>query len=88
MDAALFDLDGTLINSERRSQAMWAMLFDRHGVARDRDVLRGFIGRRGRDVLAERTGLFPGVAIDDLLAEVRSFHDHPGLPEVTQVPGA
>ncbi|MEU1876688.1 HAD family phosphatase [Streptosporangium sp. NPDC020072] len=88
MDAALFDLDGTLINSERRSQAMWAMLFDRHGVGHDRDVLRGFIGRRGRDVLAERTDLFPGVAIDDLLAEVRSFHDHPGLPEVTQVPGA
>ncbi|MEV8636317.1 HAD family phosphatase [Streptosporangium sp. NPDC051023] len=88
MDAALFDLDGTLINTERRSQAMWAMLLDRHGVSHDDGVLRGFIGRRGRDVLAERAGLFPGARIDDLIAELLSFHDHPGLPDVTPVPGA
>ncbi len=88
MDAALFDLDGTLINTEHRSQAMWAMLLDRHGVRHDRGVLRGFIGRRGRDVLAERAELFPGRRVDDLIEEVLAFHDHPGLPDVVPVPGA
>ncbi|GAA3122324.1 HAD family hydrolase [Streptosporangium carneum] len=88
MNAALFDLDGTLINTERRSQAMWAMLLDRHGVSHDEGVLRGFIGRRGRDVLAERAHLFPGKRIDDLIGEVLSFQDHPDLPGVMPVPGA
>ncbi|MDP9862732.1 MULTISPECIES: HAD family hydrolase [Streptosporangium] len=88
MDAALFDLDGTLINSEHRSMAMWAMLLDNHGVVHDEVVLRGFMGRRGRDVLAERAHLFPGRRIDDLISEVMSFNDHPGLPAVVPVPGA
>lgn len=88
MDAALFDLDGTLINSEHRSMAMWAMLLDNHGVVHDEVVLRGFMGRRGRDVLAERADLFPGRRIDDLISEVMSFNDHPGLPAVVPVPGA
>ncbi|MEV7005743.1 HAD family phosphatase [Streptosporangium sp. NPDC051022] len=88
MDAALFDLDGTLINTELRSQAVWARLLDRHGVSRDGGLLRGFIGRRGRDVLAERAELFPGKRIDDLIDEVVSFHNDPGLPEVEPVLGA
>ncbi|MFD8526918.1 HAD family hydrolase [Streptosporangium canum] len=88
MKAALFDLDGTLIDSERRSLAMWAMLLDRHGVGHDEVVLRGFMGRRGRDVLAERAHLFPGRRIDELISEVMSFNDHPGLPAVVPVPGA
>jgi mannitol-1-/sugar-/sorbitol-6-phosphatase len=88
MKAALFDLDGTLINSERRSLAMWAMLLDSHGVDHDDVVLRGFMGRRGRDVLAERAHLFPGKQIPDLIAEVFSFQDHPDLPDIVPVPGA
>ncbi|WP_433252425.1 HAD family hydrolase [Streptosporangium sp. CA-135522] len=88
MNAALFDLDGTLINSERRSLAMWARLLDNHGVEHDEVVLRGFMGRRGRDVLAERADLFPGKRIDDLINEVMSFNDHPDLPAIVPVPGA
>ena len=79
MRAALFDLDGTLINSERRSLAMWAMLLDSHGVAHDDVVLRGFMGAR-----AGRPGregpLFPGKRISDLITEVFSFQDHPACP--------
>ncbi|MEV4529117.1 HAD family phosphatase [Streptosporangium sp. NPDC049304] len=86
--AALFDLDGTLINTERRSMAMWSMLLDSHGVVHDEIVLRGFMGRRGRDVLTERAHLFPGKRIDDLIEEVFSFQDHPGLPDIVPVPGA
>ncbi|WP_440098969.1 HAD family hydrolase [Streptosporangium sp. H16] len=88
MRAALFDLDGTLINSERRSMAMWSMLLDSHGVVHDEVVLRGFMGRRGRDVLTESAHLFPGKRIDDLIEEVFSFQDHPGLPDIVPVPGA
>jgi mannitol-1-/sugar-/sorbitol-6-phosphatase len=86
--AALFDLDGTLINSERRSMAMWSMLLDSHGVVHDEVVLRGFMGRRGRDVLTESAHLFPGKRIDDLIEEVFAFNDHPGLPDIVPVPGA
>lgn len=88
VQAALFDLDGTLINSERRSMAVWAMLLDSHGVVHDEVVLRGFMGRRGRDVLTERAHLFPGRRIEDLIEEAFSFQDHPGLPDIVPVPGA
>ncbi|MGC5013284.1 HAD family hydrolase [Streptosporangium sp. DT93] len=88
MKAALFDLDGTLINSERRSMAMWSMLLERHGVSHDEVVLREFMGRRGRDVLAERAHLFPGREIEELITEVLSYKDHPGLPDIVPVPGA
>ncbi|GAA2893297.1 HAD family hydrolase [Streptosporangium fragile] len=86
--AALFDLDGTLINTEPRSLAMWSMLLRSHGVVHDEVVLRRFMGRRGRDVLAEQAHLFPGKQIDDLIAEVFSFDDHPDLPDIVPVPGA
>ncbi|MEV7965195.1 HAD family phosphatase [Sphaerisporangium sp. NPDC088356] len=86
--AALFDLDGTLVDSERRSLALWSTLLVNHGVDHDEHLLREFMGRRGPDVLAEKALLFPGRHVDDLLAELRSYYDRPGLPEVTPVPGA
>ncbi|GLW05315.1 hydrolase [Microtetraspora sp. NBRC 13810] len=88
MKAALFDLDGTLIDTERRSLAMWSLLLDNHGIDHDMALLRGFVGRRGRDVLAEKAALFPGKGIDELFAEVLTYRDHPDLPEIVPVPGA
>ncbi|GAA4579166.1 HAD family hydrolase [Planotetraspora phitsanulokensis] len=85
MRAALFDLDGTLINTERRSLAMWAMLLDNHGVEHDHVLLRRFMGRRGADVLPD---FFPDGDVRALLDEVHSYHDHQGLPDVVPVPGA
>jgi mannitol-1-/sugar-/sorbitol-6-phosphatase len=85
LTAALFDLDGTLINSEARSLAVWAMLLDNHGVAHDENVLRGFMGRRGPDVLGE---VMPGYDTHALMAEINSYVALPGLPEVEIVPGA
>lgn len=82
VDTALFDLDGTLINTEGRSMAMWQMLLDNHNV--DQDV-RVFMGRRGRDVIPE---VFPEGDVAQLIAEVFSYNDHPGLPEIVPVPGA
>ncbi|GAA0396285.1 phosphatase [Acrocarpospora corrugata] len=85
LTAALFDLDGTLINSEARSLAMWALLLDNHGVEHDENVLRGFMGRRVLDVLG---GLLPGADAQALLAEIGDYALRPGLPEIEIVPGA
>ncbi|WP_327087342.1 HAD family phosphatase [Nonomuraea sp. NBC_01738] len=79
---ALFDLDGTLINTEARSMAMWQLLLDRHGVQLD---VRVFMGRRGRDVVPE---VFPGHDVEALIIEVDGYADRPGLPAVVPVPGA
>ncbi|GII61427.1 phosphatase [Sphaerisporangium krabiense] len=86
--AALFDLDGTLIDSERRSLALWRLLLVNHGVDHDDSLLREFMGRRGPDVLAEKSVLFPGKRVEDLLAELTTYVDAPGLPEIGPVPGA
>lgn len=82
IDTALFDLDGTLINTEARSMAMWQLLLDRHDVHQD---VRVFMGRRGRDVIPE---VFPGHDVEELIREVYSYDEHPELPEVVPVPGA
>ncbi|GAA3830249.1 HAD family hydrolase [Sphaerisporangium flaviroseum] len=86
--AALFDLDGTLIDSERRSLVLWSMLLVNHGVDHDETLLREFMGRRGPDVLAEKALLFPGRRVEDLMTELRSYYDHPELPRISPVPGA
>ncbi|MFE3447310.1 HAD family hydrolase [Nonomuraea sp. NPDC059194] len=82
VDTALFDLDGTLINTEVRNKAIWQLLLDNHDLDHDVAV---FMGRRGRDVIPE---VFPGHDVEKLIAEVFSYDDHPGLPEVVPVPGA
>jgi sugar-phosphatase len=79
---ALFDLDGTLINTEARSMAMWRLMLEKYEIEFD---VRLFIGRRGADVIPQ---LFPGADVEEVIREVISYDDHPGLPEVAPVPGA
>ncbi|MDA8371316.1 MAG: HAD family phosphatase [Nocardiopsaceae bacterium] len=84
--AALFDLDGTLINSEPRSLATWSRLLDAHGIPHDEATLHRFMGRRGPDVIAEDPNLFPGVTWDVLLAELQLIGTDPDLPPVQELP--
>ncbi|MGI5118858.1 HAD family hydrolase [Marinactinospora thermotolerans] len=84
--AALFDLDGTLINSEPRSVAVWAKLLDAHNVDYDETTLRRFMGRRGKDVLSEYPDLLPGVTLDVLIDELQIYGSAPDLPPVEHLP--
>ncbi|GAA4893100.1 HAD family hydrolase [Streptomonospora salina] len=84
--AALFDLDGTLINSEPRSLQVWSRLLDMHNVAYDESTLHRFMGRRGADVLNEDPHLFPGVTWDVLLAELQMIQADPDLPPSEELP--
>ncbi|WP_406631287.1 HAD family hydrolase [Amycolatopsis sp. WGS_07] len=72
--AALFDLDGTLVDTEPRSQAAWRRLFREHGVDLPEPLLASFSGRPGKTVLAENRHRFPGEpTVDDLFAEAMSY---------------
>src|SRR5437899_9429457 len=83
--AALFDLDGTLLDSERRSQAAWTRLFLAHGIPLDRELVASFAGRPGRVVLAENRALFDARhSVEDLFTEAMSYAGDPAAP----VPGA
>ncbi|MDT0301620.1 HAD family hydrolase [Streptomonospora wellingtoniae] len=84
--AALFDLDGTLINSEPRSMQVWSRLLDMHNVPHDESTLHRFMGRRGADVLNEDPHLFPGVTWDVLLAELQMIQASPDLPDSQVLP--
>ncbi|MDA0567265.1 HAD family phosphatase [Streptomonospora sp. S1-112] len=84
--AALFDLDGTLINSEPRSMEVWSRLLDLHNIPHDEATLHRFMGRRGTDVLEEDPSLFPGVTWDVLLAELQVIQSAPDLPETRELP--
>lgn len=87
-EAALFDLDGTLIDSEPRSQAAWQILFDRYEIALDPHVRRGFSGRPGRNVLREHLASFPAIGLEELFAEVLAIQSGPDVPGAELVPGA
>ncbi|GAA4128623.1 HAD family phosphatase [Actinomadura keratinilytica] len=86
--AAVFDLDGTLVDTEPRNRAMWQRLFQTHGVPHDEALIASFAGRRGVEVLAELAHLFPGRAVDELFAQVVSYGTAPDMPPVAPVPGA
>ena len=78
--AALFDLDGTLVDTEPRSQAAWARLFRTHGVPHDQRLLASFAGRPGKAVLAEHRHRFPGHTVEELFAEALSYATLPAAP--------
>lgn len=86
--AALFDLDGTLVDSEPRSYAAWTRLFDAHGAPWDEELIRGFIGRRGVDVMADLMHLFPGVSMAQLQAEALSYVRAADLPPLRPLAGS
>ncbi|MGH3241350.1 MAG: HAD family hydrolase, partial [Spirillospora sp.] len=88
LGAAVFDLDGTLIDTEPRSRAQWSRLFDVHGVAYDDALIASFAGRRGLEVLGGLAHLFPGRTVEELFEEVVSYQHLPGMPAVAPVPGA
>ena len=86
--AALFDLDGTLVDSEPHSFAAWTRLFQAHGAPHDEALIRGFMGRRGADVLPTLLHLFPGSSSEALMAEVLGYLRSADLPPVEPLPGA
>ncbi|GAA4091383.1 HAD family phosphatase [Actinomadura miaoliensis] len=86
--AAVFDLDGTLVDTEPRNRVMWARLFQAHGAPHDEALIASFAGRRGLEVLSELAHLFPGRTVDELFAQVVSYGAAPDMPPVAPVPGA
>jgi HAD superfamily hydrolase (TIGR01509 family) len=86
--AAIFDLDGTIVDTEPGAQAAVRQLFDGYGVPHDAALLRRFIGRRGPEVFAELAHLFPGRDPRQLSAEVTEHHRALDLPPARSFPGA
>ena len=59
IQAILFDMDGTLVDSERVGQKAWAATADEMGIEIPDDLVRAFIGRPSqscRAMLAEYLG--------------------------------
>ncbi|MFI0353812.1 HAD family hydrolase [Actinomadura sp. 9N407] len=88
LSAAVFDLDGTLIDTEPRNRVMWSRLFEAHGAAYDHDLISSFVGRRGREVLAELMHLFPGRTVEELFEQAIAYEHGPDAPPIGVVPGA
>jgi HAD superfamily hydrolase (TIGR01509 family) len=86
--AAVFDLDGTIVDSEPRGLMALRRLFGDYGVPYDEALLRRFVGRRGPEVFAELDHLFPGRHPDHLSAEVEAYFHEPGQPPIPALPGA
>ncbi|MBD0669315.1 HAD family hydrolase [Streptomyces sp. CBMA156] len=86
--AALFDLDGTLVATEHRSRAAWTRLFTTHRVHCDDAVLATFVGRRGKEALADHVHDFPGHTVDELFDEACGYLMGPDSPAPYAVPGA
>ena len=86
--AAVFDLDGTIADSEPRSRQALRWLFEYYRVPHDDALLGRFVGRRGREVFAELGHLFPGRDPAQLAAEAAARFHTPGQPPIGALPGA
>ena len=73
--AAVFDLDGTLVDSETRSHESWRHVFRSRGIVPDDSLIRAFVGRRGSDVLDLLKEQVPGHDPAELMAAT-SEHFH------------
>lgn len=85
--AAIFDLDGTIVDSEPGSQAALRQLFDDNAVPYTDELIAQFVGRRGPEVFAE-LDLFPARDPAELAAEVGRLHRAMNLPPDPPFPGA
>ena len=86
--AAVFDLDGTLVDSETRSHESWQHVFRSRGVVPDDDLIRAFVGRRGVDVhdlLRERV---PEHDPAELMAASSAHFHAPDQPPLGPLAGA
>jgi sugar-phosphatase len=86
--AAVFDLDGTLVDSETRSHESWRHVFRSRGIFPDDSLIRAFVGRRGvdvRDLLQERV---PGHDPAELMAASSTHFHAPHQPPLGPLAGA
>ena len=82
--AALFDLDGTLVDSEPVHRAAWKAFFDSRGwQVSEETYVSHFVGRRGADAFRTVEGPWSEEDPDDLLSEVMTH-----LESVSTDPGA
>jgi HAD superfamily hydrolase (TIGR01509 family) len=83
VDAALFDLDGTLVDSEPVHRAAWRSFFDSRGWRVSEETYAShFVGRRGADAFRSVDGPWRDEDPDELLAEVLTH-----LASVSAEPG-
>lgn len=88
VQAALFDLDGTLVDSEPRHRAAWASFFDSRGWEVSEETYTShFVGRRGADAFRSLDGPWRDEDPETLLDEVRT-HLAAEVTEPGTIPGA
>ena len=88
LDAALFDLDGTLVDSEPMHRAAWQSFFESRGwEVSDELYAAEFVGRRGSDTFRSLDGPWRDEDPEELLAEVLS-HLSTQATDPGTVPGA
>lgn len=87
-EGVVFDLDGTLVLSEKRNRVTWSAFFARYGIAADEALLTRVTGRRGHDSIGELLHLFGGRTLDELAAEIWEVEAALDLPPIEPVPGA
>ena len=86
--AAVFDLDGTLIDSEERSREAWLRVFEARGLPPDEELIRSFVGRRGKDMHGLLLARLPDHDPAELMAATHEHFHGPDQPPLEPLPGA
>ena len=86
--AAVFDLDGTLVDSETRSHESWRHVFRSRGIVPDDSLIRAFVGRRGIDVHDLLKEGVPGHDPAELMAATSEHFHAPHQPPLGPLAGA
>ncbi|HUY44573.1 MAG TPA: HAD family phosphatase [Streptosporangiaceae bacterium] len=86
--AVVFDLDGTLVDSEARSHASWRHVFETLGIPPDDALIRSFVGRRGIDVHGLLKDRLPEHDPGQLMAASSAHFHAPHHPPLGPLRGA
>jgi HAD superfamily hydrolase (TIGR01509 family) len=83
LEAVLFDIDGTLVDSNDAHAAAWVQAFTEHGVAVDPALVRRCIGMGGDKLMPEVSGIEEDSPQGQVIAERRGeIFKHDFLPKL------
>lgn len=72
--ALLWDMDGTIIDTEEWHFLIWQQTFERHGFELDQQVFKDNFGRNNREAIPIFLGFDPSPSLYDLLIEEKEAH--------------
>ncbi|MDE2025719.1 MAG: HAD family phosphatase [Patescibacteria group bacterium] len=85
--AAIFDMDGTMVNNMPYHEKAWRIFAKRHGKELSQEDLRWMFGRKNQEIFPHFFGPLTEKQIETMIFEKEQLYRELFEPEISEVPG-